>query len=323
MTIDQDIFADGLESFSDRFNQPTNWPNYVIQTSHLCEEIRNNGINYCYSGDGCDTIFLGYPGTYKRAVLLNSFPTLPNFLVQLLISIFGWKYLDYKLGHPYRVFLNLLRALGRKMPARGFVSFRIMDELSLFQLRTDKVPLQNNTIEELLSQLSEPYANLPPLRLAYEGKSLVSPNKNKIIGSSDKNGISILSPYLHPGLKDFASSLPEDLFRPNETTKSQITGKYLLMQMAEEKKLLPDEVIYQAKVAGVDGPIDDWYAGPLNSKILGMLKHLPFEADQDYIKQLSRVKTSESLFKEKIMVDKVISHAISLLITYSSFTKLD
>ena len=93
--------------------------------------------------------------------------------------------------------------------------------------------------------------------------------------------------------------------------------------MAEEKKLLPDEVIYQAKVAGVDGPIDDWYAGPLNSKILGMLKHLPFEADQDYIKQLSRVKTSESLFKEKIMVDKVISHAISLLITYSSFTKLD
>jgi hypothetical protein len=126
---------------------------------------------------------------------------------------------------------------------------------------------------------------------------------------------------LHPGLKDFASSLPEDLFRPDEKTKSKITGKYLLMKMAEENKLLPDEVIYQPKVAGVDGPIDEWYAGPLNSKILGMLKNLPFESDQNYLKQLSLLKTSEGLFKEKIMTDKVISHALSLLITYASFSK--
>ena len=319
--ITQDIFSNGLQNFSQIFNQPTNWPNYVIQTAYLCKIMRKAGFHFCYSGDGCDTVFLGYPGTYKRAVLLESLPTLPQWLVNFLIDLFGWKFLERSLGHPYRVILNLLRSLGRDMPARGFVSFRIMDEISLKQLRRDNVPEQAMSIEQLLRELSEPFRNLPTLRLAYHGKSLVSPNKNKMVGSSDQCGIAIFSPYLHPGLKAFASTLPESLCRPNEETPSSVTGKYVLMKMAEKKQLLPREVIYQRKVAGVDGPIDEWYAGPLNNTIMELLKDLPFVADQKYLRQLARQKIAEDIFKNKIMTDKVISHALSLLITYASFTR--
>lgn len=197
--ISQDIFGDGLAQFSHGFNQPTNWPNYVIQTAYLSKVMRESGFHYCYSGDGCDTVFLGYPGTYRRAVLMESFPTLPKWLVSALVGLFAWKGLDYRLGHPYRVLLNLLRSFGRPMPTRGFVSFRIMDEIGLQQLRRDAVPIQRMSIEEQLHELAVPFGDLPSLRLAYAGKSLVSPNKNKMVGSSDQNGINILSPYLHPG----------------------------------------------------------------------------------------------------------------------------
>jgi hypothetical protein len=320
--ITQDIFSEGLLNFAQGFNQPTNWPNYVIQTAHLSRIIRDSGINYCYTGDGCDTIFLGYPGTHKRAMLLNSLPKLPSLLVQILIFIFGRDVLERHLGHPYRVFLNLIRSLQREKLSRGYVSFRIMDEVSLRQLRKGKPPLQSKDVEEILKELSRPYSKLPPLRLAYHGKSLVSPNKNKIIGSSDQNGIAILSPYLHPELKQFASSLPESLCRPNENTPSNVTGKYILMRMASENKLLPIDIIHQKKVAGVDGPIDEWYAGPLNNLVLDLLTDLPFDANIKYIKQLAKPKLAEKLFKDHIMIDNVISHALSLLLTYSRFTDI-
>jgi hypothetical protein len=149
----------------------------------------------------------------------------------------------------------------------------------------------------------------------------VSPNKNKLVGSSDQSGIAILSPYLHPGLKAFASSLPEKLCRPDESTPSNVTGKFVLMKMAQRKKLLPEKVIYQAKVAGVDGPIDGWYEKELNSDVYELLEGLPFEADRKYLRHLARITAAESIFKNKVMVDKVISHALSLLITYARFTQ--
>ena len=70
--ITSDIISDGLKHFSDRFNRPTNWPNYLIQTEYLCKRIREDGHEVCYSGDGCDGIFLGYPRTHTVAKFLDN-----------------------------------------------------------------------------------------------------------------------------------------------------------------------------------------------------------------------------------------------------------
>lgn len=318
--ITRPIIEQGLQRFATLFNQPTNWPNYVIQTDHLCRRIREDGITHCYTGDGCDATFLGYPGTYRRARVFQALPRLPEALHKAVLALATWPALDRWLGHPYRVALNMLRALGRDNPARGYLSFRILDELSVAQLRADAAPAAERPLEEIIETLAKPFAALPPLRLAYQGKAAVSPNKNKIIGSSDHNGVAILSPYMHPGLKALATRLPEHLMRPDAKTRSSVTGKYILMRMAEEKGLLPPEVIYQRKVAAVDGPIDRWYAGPMKPTLLSLLVDLPFDYRESYVDSLIRPKLAESLFKRHLMTDKVVSHAVSLLATYASFT---
>lgn len=320
--LTRDLLADGLRNFSKYFNQPTNWPNYVIQTADICDRMRQRGIRFCFTGDGCDSVFMGYPGTYRRAVLFESLPTLPDRLRGALTRALAQPAFDRKLGHPYRVALNMVRALGREMPARGFLSFRIMDEVSLAQLRQGDAPQQEQNPEALGRDLAAPHAGLPGLRLAYLGKAAVSPNRNKMVGSSDRSGIAILSPYLHPGMKQLSLSLPEELCRPNQDTPSKVTGKYILMRMAEEKQLLPREVIYQPKVAAVDGPIDAWYAGPMRGLLLELMQGLPFEYSERYANSLLDEKVAERLFKKYAMTDKVISHAASLLVTYSRFTSL-
>lgn len=312
--------AQGLKHFTDVFNRPTNWPNYVIQTAELCHQMKQDGISQCFSGDGCDSVFLGYPGTFRRARVIGALDHLPRWLSARLLSLLGRPSLEQAFGHPYRVILGVLRSIQRPEPSRTYASFRILDEISLQQLRRDDAPRQAASIETLVAEVSSPHADLPRYRLAYQGKSAVSPNKNKMIGSADLSGISIWSPYMHPIVAGVAKSLPEALMRPSRRTESQVTGKYVLQRMASVKGLLPDEIIYQPKVAAVDAPIDDWYADQLRPTITELWSHLPFDVNNEYAATLIEPKWSERLFREHVMIDKVISHAASLLATYGAFT---
>jgi asparagine synthetase B (glutamine-hydrolysing) len=317
-----EMIATGLENFRNEFNAPTNWPNYVIQTKVVCEEIRQRGYYYCYSGDGCDTIFLGYPGTHRRTSLLTRLPALPDWLVNLLLFLTAIKPLERRTGHPYRVLLNIIRSLKRKMPERGHVTLRIFDEISLAQLREGPAPEQAMDTEDILEKLAAPLSALSPIRLGYHGKSLISPNKNKIIGSSDNTGVVIHSPYLHPGLKQLAASMSDTLNRPREKTAAAVTGKYILLRMAEEKGLLPREVIYQKKLAAVAAPIDDWYMGPLKNRLMKILQDLPFETSQNYLDSLFADKLAERLYRDYLSPSMVTSDGISLLTTYAGYCGL-
>lgn len=321
--ITSQLISDGLSNYAFFFNAPSNWPNYLIQTKHLCSVIRERGFYHCYSGDGCDSVFLGYPGTHKRALVFNSLISLPPQIVKTLLRLIERPSLEKRLGHPYRVALNIIRSLGRQKSIREYLTFRIFDELSLKQLRVNKAPKQEMEIEEILQILSSSLIGISPIRIAYLGKSAVSPNKAKIVGSSDSTGVVINSPYLHLGLKNLALNLPEQLCRPQQKNPSSVTGKYILMKMAEKKKLLPKDVIYQKKVAAVDAPIDNWYAGSLRPLLIELVKGLPFYYSERYINALIKIKLAESLYKKFIAPDKVISHAVSLLITYASFTKIN
>ena len=320
--ITHETIGNGLASFQNQFNAPTNWPNYVIQTKVVCDEIMNRGFNYVYSGDGCDTVFLGYPGTHKRTSLLASMPTIPAWLAASLLRLTAIRIFERKAGHPYRVLLNIVRSLARKMPERCHVTLRIFDEISLDQLRNDTRPHQAMELEEILRKLAEPVGNLTTERLGYHGKSLISPNKNKIVGSSDCSGVVINSPYMHNGFKVMAAGLPDTLSRPKEKTAAVVTGKYILLRMAEEKKLLPHEVIYQKKLAAVAAPIDAWYFDPLKHGILTMLKNLPFQANQEYIDALLTDKLAERIYRNHISPSMVTSDGISLLATYASYCGL-
>lgn len=321
--IDEKVIEQGLREYSDVFNLPTNWPNYVIQTAHLAKAIRKRGFEYCYTGDGCDYLFFGYPITYQRARLLSAFGAVPNPLLTAAIKMAEVPAFERVIGRPYQVALGILRGARRDPATRNFLTFRIFDELSLKQLRGRPAPSQAKKLEDLLIELSRPYTKLSPIRLAYQGKMELAPYRIKMNGSADATGLVLASPYLHHAVKHFALSLPDELLRPLGSDKA--IGKYILAKMAETKKLLPYEVIYQPKMGAVDAPLTEWYNGPLKKAIYDLLEGLPFKYSKKYVESLIRPKRAEDLYGRFISKDTsnvvTLSHCISLLVTYAHFTE--
>lgn len=315
--IDQSLIEDGLVRFAHFFNQPTNWPNYVIQTLHVVERMRVDGITHCYSGDGCDAVFMGYPGTWRRTRAMNAFPHIPVALRDALLRLAEFPAVERSLGHPYRVALGMLRAASDPVELRDFLSFRIFDRLSISQLKAGAKPAE---VAGLAAELSAPHADLPPLRRGYLGKAAVSPNRSKMIASADATGVAILAPYMHPRLKAFATALPVNFLRADGD--GNVSGKRILSKMAVESGLLPAEIVHQPKMAAVDAPVDAWYAGPMRKELQRIFADLPFATDRKYLDRLLDEKFAERMFKRHFMTDKVISHGVSLLATYARFAAM-
>jgi len=322
VTITEGHLQEGLENYAPHFNRPTNWPNYVIQTKVLCDEIRKQGMRFCYSGDGCDGVFLGYPVVHLRSKLFSAPIKIPKLILDPILYFAQFPLWERLGGHVFTVVLNILRSFARPWPERGYLTLRIFDEIGIKRLRRGKQPPQELSLDDLLSKLTYGLESLTPARLAYLGKGAISPNKVKIAGSSDSSGVAIHAPYMHAGMANFARRIPDTLCRPAEESESRVTGKYILMKMAEKKGLLPYDCIYQKKVAAVDAPIDDWYEGPLKPGLLRVMDGLPFSFNSRYVEQMMHQKVLEKLYKKYLAPDQLCSsHTISLLCTYASFTQ--
>lgn len=313
----------GLESYAKKYNTPTVWPNYVIQTEKIARVIQSMGIRHCFSGDGCDALFYGYPSTFRRAMIYDMLSKIKftRKTVSRIVNLIGASSLDRRLGHPFRIILNILRSLGRSNRARNFITFKIFDETSLRMLNGSNPLLCELDNEAMLDQLAAPYENASLVRKAYIGKGFISPNKTKLIGSSDSAGITISSPYLHPGLKAFAVALPDQMLRPEAGKVSMNIGKFALAKMADSKKMLPGKIIYQRKMAAIDAPIDRWFSGPLEKECMEKLKNLPFVPDPRYLESLIKLTKAEELYMDYVAIDKVISYGCALLVTYAAYAR--
>ena len=324
--IDDRVVSNGLAKYERTFNTPTNWPYYVIQTQVLAETIRRDGFECCYSGDGCDGLFFGYPLTFKRSEVIRKIRLSPR-LAAMLVRLLGIPALERLMGRPYIVALNLLRSWGRKYPERGYITFKVFDELSLGQLRLEPPPPQEQDVEQLLTDLAAPFAEMHPTRLAYTGKNVVSPAKIKMNGSTDTTGLVINSPYLHAGMMNLVQKLPEEVLRPAAQDQATVLGKHILMRMAETKGMLPHEVIYQQKFGAADVPLDEWYQGVLRPAIVEQCRHLPFRYSERYVRSLFNAPYAESVFGRMISKDTsnvvTFSHGLSLLATYAAFFRPD
>ena len=320
--ITPEVVQEGLAHFSERFNQPASQPHYLIHTAQVCRVMRREGITHCFSGDGCDGLFLGYPTVYRRARLIDRLSVLPRWVLNLGLAVSSLPGLERLLGHPYRLGRNVLTILKRPMPTRAHIASRIFDELSLARLRQGDSPEQSAQPEAILTQLAQGLEGMSPVRLAYRGKGSVGLNKSKMEGAADLNGTAIQTPFAHPKVVTLAKSLPETFSRPDTEGASQAIGKYILSKMAEEKNLLPKEIIYQAKRSPVHAPVDSWYHGPLREFLLSTYERLPFEASPGYVRGLLREKLAEKLYRKHISLGDLALHGAALLSTYASFTGL-
>jgi len=319
--ITKEVIQDGLLNFSSKFNQVSARPHYLIQTELICSFIRKRGFSHAFSGDGCDSIFLGYPYIYRKAKIIMTLGNLPSHYLKLLLKVIAWPGFEKYLGHLYRAVCNNLKVLSRKMPERGYISYRILGEQSLNRLRLEPAPKQERDVEDILKILANDLINVHPIRLGYLGKAAPGLNRNKIEGSSESTGTIINSPYLHPGMKNLAKRLPDRLMRPQGKNPSSFTGKYIFMKMALQKELLPKEIIYQKKRTPLDTCVDTWYSGPLRSFMIESMKGLPFKYSESYVKDLIRPKLAEEFYRRFLIDTNYAFHAIAILATYASFTK--
>lgn len=320
--ITPSVIGDRLATYAEVFNQPVCQPHYVIATEEVCHAIRRRGFSHAFSGDGCDGLFLGYPTVHMRAVFIQNMSRVSPALLPLLGPLSASPQLERRLGHPYRVVRNVLRVLRRPMPMRGHIASCILDRESLTQISSDPLPPQERSPEEILTELATGLEGVSPIRLAYKGKGAVGLNKTKLEGSTASSGITVCSPFLHPGMRRMAAMLPEEMLRPKEHTKSEATGKYALMRMAEERRMLPEEMIYQAKRSPVTAPVDQWYMGPLKERMLKQLDAgLPFRCDEQAVRALLEPKLAESWFRRYVGISRYAMHAPALLASYASFTK--
>jgi hypothetical protein len=207
------------------------------------------------------------------------------------------------------------------MPSRGHIAACTLDADSLRWLRRDCPPQQLGT-EEILQELAAGLEGVGPIRLAYLGKGRVGLNLAKLEGGLAFSGVTLNSPYMHPGMAAVAHRIPDELSRPGRATKSKATGKYAFMQMIERKRLLPDEITYQPKRSPVTSPVDHWYWGSLREFMLERISCLPFDVNHDYVQSLVTPTLAERAFRARVGISRYVTSAICLLVTYAAFAEV-
>ena len=315
--ISPETIEDGINRYGETANWPVLWLNYVIQTQHLCKEMAENGVQSCFSGDGCDTVFLGYPSTHRRGALYRKLPQLPPAVANIFRQSIHLSHIEKLLGHIARVGLSLIDAARYPAEQRPVYSFQLFDDANYQRLtgatRT-LFPSHTAHFDKFMSDTRD----LDYERKIYLAKSLISPNRCKLVSSSDFSSLPIHSPYMHPLVAGFARSLPVEALRPPDESEASREGKYLLMKAAESAGLLPKEIIYQPKLAAISSPIDQWMAGPLKQSALNHLQKLPFAANENYLDDLLSEKALENFYKNNFAADGVVGIAASLLVTYAA-----
>lgn len=314
-----DIIGDGLEHFSDVFNQPGVHPHYLLHTLHASRVIAQHDHDVIFTGDGCDSAFLGYPSVSQRARLLQTLELLPASFRQMLLRVASRPSVEKRLGHVARLIRSTLRSLELPSPARGHLPTQYMDEVALDRLRLNNPPPQSEEVEQIRIRLASGLDSLEPVRLAFHGNSLTGQSGAKVEGAVVATGIPQMSPYRHPRMRDFTRALPTELFRP-PGTPSDLPGKAVLLKMVREHDLLPREALEMRKQSPVDSPIDRWYAGVLRLLVGHLLDDLPFEYDRRYVDQILAPKKAEELFRKHISLGHQAFQAIGILCSYASFT---
>lgn len=314
--IGPEVIADGMRNYARRFNLTAVQPHYPIESVEVCRAIRAAGLKHALTGDGCDGLFLGYPTIYRRTRVVEALAKIPAPVRSLAESVLGSRALERRLGHPLRVGRNLMTMLRREPLVRDHFAARALDNTSLEWARGEDLEQERN-VEDILRDLAQPVEHLSRVRRAYHSKALAGSNRNKVEGCFDTAGVAIVSPFSHPRFAKLAGSMSDELSRPQDGPANM--GKHALMQMAVTRGLLPSEIVYQPKRSPAEAPVDGWYRGDLRPLMEDLLGQLPFDIDRGFADSLFSRKASEDLFRRKVALDTIASHALTALATYGAF----
>lgn len=313
-----EIMKKGLLNYAKIFNQPSSQAHYLIHANYAASVIREKGYKYCFTGDGCDEIFLGYPTVIRRAVILDRFKFFPKKLATILKYIAGCRFIESNFAHLSRIIRNILLMLERSKPASGFVANRIFDEFSLSRLTRAFNSFSETSLETEIVDLAQKYKELSVCRMALKGKAMVGVTRNKTEGSSLYNGVVLQSPFNQKRFRQVVSRIDDELLRPTEKSKKRKIGKYVFVEMVRKYKLLPENIIFQEKASPVTAPVDSWYANELKNDIIMYIDDAPFKINRKYILNLMRFRYVEDLYRKRTL-SRYLFQPISLIVTYTRY----
>jgi asparagine synthetase B (glutamine-hydrolysing) len=307
LTINKSKFFELLEKFKLISSFPTVYPLYVLQSLEVCKIIESKGFKYIQTGDGCDDLFYGYPKTYSfnqlRSKLFKKF----SFFKLFILRIANLFYMQ--LGHLHTVLTALLK---NKEP---LVHFRLLDEYKLKKIKLDTNLDQISKTEfEILKSLE----NLSSIRKQYSAKSLLGTNKTKLNTILINENVFINSPFFYKPLKKFITNLDDRYLR----SKKNKLGKEILIKMATQYKYLPEQVIFQKKIAAVISPIDNWYFESRNLLLVKLEKYLP-NFKLKFIKRIFKNSFFEKIYLKFFSSDGISTHFLSAVITLHNFYELE
>ncbi len=318
--ITPDLIGEGLREFATVFSQPGPQPHYQLHTLAATRQVRDDGFDRVFTGDGCDAVFLGYPTVNTRARLLRRLSRVPDPLSGAALSLMSTRTADRQLGHVARMSRSTLENLRLGTPTGGHLPTRYLDDVTLARLRTGPAPHQDEDVDAIRHRLAAAANISDPIRLAFNGNALTGQSRMKVHGTVGDSGVAQFTPFTHPRITGFVSSLPVEFLRP-EGTSAGASGKALLVEMVRRHRLLPDVLIDMPKQSPSDSPIDRWYAGPLRSLVFDMLGALPFEWDRGYVEQIMRPRRIEDEYRRRISIGHQAHQAIGLLVSYASFNR--
>lgn len=319
--MDADRLAEAMRHFGTWFNAPTNWPIYTLQTVLVASQITADGLEVAFSGDGCDNLFQGYPLTYRRGQIVEAAARLPDTALQVLRRGLSFGRLDF-LGRPLTVARGVVDNALRPTPeARGYISFRVMDDNAIRSLRaaapTDLIDAERYAVEAAAA-----HSGRTVNELSYLGKKLLTPSAIKLTASADVAGLPIVSPYQVPAMAAYAGSLGDDLLRPPDGGSG--IGKFALVEMAERLGYLPHHIIHQPKMAAADVPLHAWYSGAMRPVLEEHLSQLPFPVSTTARDVLFSEPAGERAYASLIGRETNnianLHHDLSLLATYGAFS---
>ena len=316
--ITPEVIGSGLREFGSVFAQPGPQPHYQLHTLEATRQVRGDGFDRVFTGDGCDAVFLGYPTVSTRARLVQRLSGIPDPLSRAALALLASKPADRHLGHIARMSRSTLENIRLGPPAGGHLPTRYLDDTSLARLRLGPPPVQDEPVEAIRRRLAASAGIADPIRLAFHGNALTGQSRMKVHGTVGDTGVAQFSPFTHPRISGFVSSLPVEFLRP-EGTSAGASGKALLVEMVRRHRLLPDVLIDMPKQSPSDSPIDGWYAGPLRNLVFEMLGDLPFEWDRGYVEQIMLPRRIEDVYRRRVSLGHQAHQAIGLLVSYAAF----
>ena len=321
VVITPELIEKNLCEFGSHFFQLGAQSHYQIHTLIASQQIARDGFDAIFNGDGCDAIFLSYPTVNRRASISQRVARAPQLLKKAVLLPLQTTFAERHLGHVGRIMRSVLNNALLPEPARGHLPTQYLDHYALSQLRTGRAPQQAETMAALRMRLAEPTTQMDGPRRAFHGNGLTAQSKVKVDGAVCTTGLPHFSPYLHPELRAFVTSLPIKYLK-NQNDSPSANGKELLVAMVRQYELLPDLFIDQPKQSPVDSPVDEWYMTCLKEQITKQMEDLPFDVNTKYLKILLRNKHAENWYRNKVSIGHHTMQAVGLLASYASFNRL-